>query len=124
MGGMFAAVADDVSTTYWNTAGLAQLDNIEINLLHVSYFGSTNYEFGGFALPLQPGSTLGLSGSFDFIPSFNSTNNPLAPLGSANDIAVALGYGQKFGDNFALGVGGKYISSNLVGSGASGGAAA
>ncbi len=122
MGGMFAAVADDVSTTYWNTAGLAQIENIEINLLHVSYFGATNYEFGGFALPLQPGSTLGLSGSFDFIPSFNSTNNPLAPLGSANDIAIALGYGQKFGDNFALGVGGKYISSNLVSSGASGGA--
>src|SRR5579872_1495406 len=64
MGGMFAAVADDVSTTYWNTAGLAQIENIEINLLHVSYFASTNYEFGGFALPLQPGSTLGLSGSF------------------------------------------------------------
>src|SRR6185295_5983839 len=53
MGGMFAGVADDVSTTYWNTAGLAQLGNIEVNLLHVSYFAGTNYEFAGFALPLQ-----------------------------------------------------------------------
>jgi outer membrane protein OmpA-like peptidoglycan-associated protein len=114
MGGMFTAVADDVSTMYWNTAGLAQLTNIEINLLHVSYFADTDYEFLGAALPLQPGSTLGLSASFDFVPSFNSTNNPSATPGSANDLAVALGYGQTFGDNFALGIGGKFISSNLV----------
>ncbi len=122
MGGMFAGVADDVSTTYWNTAGLAQLDKIELNLLHVAYFASTNYEFAGFALPLQPGSTLGLSTSFDFIPSFNSTNNPAAIPGSANDIAVALGYGQVFGDNIAIGIGGKFITSNLVTSAATGAA--
>jgi len=114
MGGMFTAVADDVSTMYWNTAGLAQLNNIELNLLHAVYFADTSYEFLGVALPLQPGSTLGLSASFDFVPSFNSTNNPSAVPGSANDLAIALGYGQTFGDNFALGIGGKFISSNLV----------
>jgi outer membrane protein OmpA-like peptidoglycan-associated protein len=114
MGGMFTAVADDVSTTYWNTAGLAQLNNIEINLLHVAYFSSIDYEFAGIALPLQPGSTLGLTASFDFVPSFNSTNNPDATPGSANDLAIALGYGQSFGDNFSLGIGGKFITSNLV----------
>ncbi|HJT25395.1 MAG TPA: PorV/PorQ family protein, partial [bacterium] len=114
MGGMFTAVADDVSTMYWNTAGLAQLNNIELNLLHVVYFADTNYEFLGAALPLQPGSTLGLSAAFDYVPSFNSTNNPSAIPGSANDLAVALGFGQTFGDNFALGIGGKFISSNLV----------
>src|SRR5580658_7091993 len=114
MGGMFTAVADDVSTTYWNTAGLAQLNNIEINLLHVAYFSSIDYEFAGIALPLQPGSTLGLTASFDFVPSFNSTNNPDATPGSASDLAIALGYGQSFGDNFSLGIGGKFITSNLV----------
>jgi outer membrane protein OmpA-like peptidoglycan-associated protein len=122
MGGMFAAVADDISTTYWNTAGLANLDTIELNLLHVSYFASTNYEFAGVALPLSPGSTLGLSASYDFIPSFNSTNDPMAIPGSANDFAIALGYGQTFGSNIAVGVGGKFISSNLINSSALGGA--
>jgi outer membrane protein OmpA-like peptidoglycan-associated protein len=114
MGGTFTAIADDVSTTYWNTAGLAQLQNIELNLLYVSYLSSINYDFAGFALPLQPGSTIGLSASFDYVPSFNSTNNPSATPGSANDLAIALGYGQAFGDNFALGIGGKFLSSTLV----------
>lgn len=114
MGDTFSAIADDISTTYWNTAGLAQLESFEVNLLHVSYFESTNYEFAGIAIPIKPGSTLGLTSSFDFIPSFNSTNNPSATPGSANDLAIELGFGQTFGDNFALGIGGKYISSNLV----------
>src|SRR5260370_55828 len=67
MGGMFTAVADDVSTTYWNIAGLGLLKNIEINLSEVSYFESINYNFAGLAFPLQPGSVIGLSTSFDFV---------------------------------------------------------
>ena len=122
MGGMFTAVADDVSTTYWNTAGLAHLDKIELNFLHVSYFAGTNFEFAGFALPLAPGSTLGLSASFDFIPSFNSTNNPSAVPGTGNDLSLALGYGQNFGENLSLGIGGKFISSSLISSTATGAA--
>jgi outer membrane protein OmpA-like peptidoglycan-associated protein len=50
----------------------------------------------------------------DFIPSFNSTNNPLATPGSANDFAIVVGYGQTFGDNLAIGIGGKFISSSLI----------
>ena len=122
MGGMFTGVADDISTTYWNTAGLSQLKNIELNLLHVSYFAGTNYEFGGFGLPIGQGGALGLSASLDFVPSFNSTNNPAATPGSANDLALAVGYGQTFGENFSLGIGGKYISSSLVNYSASGAA--
>ncbi|HUO56818.1 MAG TPA: PorV/PorQ family protein [bacterium] len=122
MGGMFTGVADDITTTYWNTAGLAQLGHPEFNLLHVSYFAGTNYEFGGFGLPLATGSVVGLSAAMDFVPSFNSTNNPAAIPGSASDLALSLGYGQTFGDNFALGIGGKYISSNLLTYSASGAA--
>ena len=74
MGGMFTGVADDISALYWNTAGLAQLENIEINLLHVGYIADTNYEFVGLGLPLQGGGTLGFSAALDYVPSFNSTN--------------------------------------------------
>jgi outer membrane protein OmpA-like peptidoglycan-associated protein len=120
MGGMFTAVADDVSTTYWNMAGLGQIQNIEINLLHIAYFADTNYEFGGLAVPIRPGSVLGLGAYMDFIPAFNSTGNPSATVGSANDVAIAIGFAQKFGDYFTVGLGGKIISSNLATSSALG----
>jgi outer membrane protein OmpA-like peptidoglycan-associated protein len=120
MGGMFTGVADDITTTYWNTAGLSQIDHIQVNLLHLSYFADTFYEFAGVSLPLGPGSTLGLSASFDFVPSFNSTNDPLAIPGSASDLAVAAGYGQVLGEILSIGVGGKFISSQLMSSSALG----
>jgi len=122
MGGMFTGVADDITTTYWNTAGLSQLDHVQVNLLHLSYFADTFYEFAGLSLPLAPGSTLGVSASYDFVPSFNSTTDPLATPGSASDLAVALGFGQVLGDILAVGVGGKIISSTLMDSSALGAA--
>jgi outer membrane protein OmpA-like peptidoglycan-associated protein len=122
MGGMFTAVADDISTTYWNTAGLALLKNIEVNASEVSYFANLNFNFVGLALPLSPGSVIGLNGAFDFVPSFNSTNNPLATPGSENDFTIDLGFGQTFGQNLALGIGARFISTTLLSYSATGGA--
>lgn len=114
MGGAFTAVADDATAPYWNTAGLAQLEHFQINGQHISYLAGTNYEFLAGAIPLKIGSTLGLSASYDYVPSFNSTNNPSAVPGTASDLAVELGYGQSFGPNVSFGIGAKYINSNLL----------
>src|SRR5277367_6256666 len=51
MGGAFTAVADDTTAPYWNSAGLAQIQGGEIDLLHVSYLESIDYEFIGGAIP-------------------------------------------------------------------------
>lgn len=115
MGETFVAFADDVSTTHWNTAGLSRLTRYEIQFLHVSFFQSLNYEFLGVGLPIRPGSVVGLSAALDFVPSFNSTNDPLALPGEASDLAIALGFGQRFGEHLAFGVGGKFLQSKLAG---------
>lgn len=114
MGGAFTAVADDATAPYWNTAGLAQLEHLQINGQHISYLAGTDYEFLAGAIPFRPGSTLGLSASYDYVPAFNSTNNPSAVPGSASDLALVLGFGQSFGPNVAFGIGAKYINSNLL----------
>jgi hypothetical protein len=122
MGGMFTAVADDVSTAYWNTAGLSSLQYIELSASEVSYFANLNYNFVGLAIPLSPGSVIGFNGAFDSVPSFNSTNNPAATPGSENDFALDLGYGQTFGKNLSVGIGAKFISTTLLSYTATGGA--
>lgn len=38
MGGTFVAVADDISATYWNPAGLTQLKTMEISLMRLQPF--------------------------------------------------------------------------------------
>lgn len=120
MGETFTAIADDASAANWNTAGLSRLERFEVQFLHVSFFQSLNYEYLAAALPLRSGTVLGLSGALDFVPSFNSTNNPLAAVGEASDLAVALGLAQRFSETFSLGIGGKFLRSRLAGASATG----
>ncbi|MGB7061531.1 MAG: PorV/PorQ family protein [Candidatus Zixiibacteriota bacterium] len=54
MGGAFVGVADDVTASFWNPAGLAQLNRKELSFMHAETFGSLlNQDFVAFALPLM-----------------------------------------------------------------------
>jgi len=51
MGKAFYAVSDDASATYWNPAGLTQLDRKEVMALHVNLFADTSYDFLSYVHP-------------------------------------------------------------------------
>src|SRR5512133_3095859 len=45
MGSAFFSISDDASATYWNPAGLTQMDRKEVMALHVNLFAETSYDF-------------------------------------------------------------------------------
>jgi len=53
MGGAFVAVADDANTTYWNPAGLAQIEEREITAMHNEWLEGIRYEFLGYVQPIK-----------------------------------------------------------------------
>jgi len=54
MGGTFAAVAADVSTVYWNPAGISGMQKRQILAMHSERFGDlVNYNFASYAQPTQ-----------------------------------------------------------------------
>lgn len=54
--------ADNVYATYWNPAGLVQLEYEHAGLMHASYFANiAQYDYATFAMPLTYKSTLGFS---------------------------------------------------------------
>lgn len=54
MGGAFTAVADDPSTTFWNPAGLASLQDKEILLMHSERFGDLiDRDFVAYTQPVS-----------------------------------------------------------------------
>ncbi|WKN32729.1 PorV/PorQ family protein [Porifericola rhodea] len=57
------AVADDVTSGFWNPASLTDLSHdYEVSLMHAEYFaGIANYDYGSFATPLDSLSTLAIS---------------------------------------------------------------
>ena len=54
MGGAFVGVADDVTACFWNPAGLSQLNQRELSLMHAETFGSLlNQDFVAVGFPLR-----------------------------------------------------------------------
>lgn len=56
------ATSNDVNATYWNPAGLVNVEDYQGSLMHASYFaGIANYNYAAFAMPLDGESALGFS---------------------------------------------------------------
>lgn len=62
MGGAFVAVANDITSSYYNPAGLANLNYPQLALMHSEQFGNlVNYDYGAVAIPFQDDMSFGLS---------------------------------------------------------------
>ncbi|WP_075340890.1 putative type IX sorting system protein PorV2 [Tenacibaculum agarivorans] len=56
------ATSNDVNASYWNPAGLVAVKDYQGTLMHASYFaGIATYNYGGFAMPIDDDSAVGLS---------------------------------------------------------------
>lgn len=52
----------DVNSGYWNPAGLVNLEDNQLALMHASYFANiANYNYAAFAMPLDQQSAVGIS---------------------------------------------------------------
>lgn len=62
MSNAVVASSSDVNSGYWNPAGLVNLKDKQISLMHASYFANiANYDYAAFAMPLDDRSAVGLS---------------------------------------------------------------
>ena len=53
MGNVQSAFSNDVTAAYWNPAGLQQLNNTQVGLMHAEWFaGIAKYDYVGIALPI------------------------------------------------------------------------
>ncbi len=119
------ASTKNVNATYWNPAGLTNIKNKQIALLHSSYFGNiANYDFAAFAQPLDTQSALGISvvrfGVDDILDTRTLLNsqgdrsNPRPfrdlPRFSTADYAFTVSYARKLSEkNFSYGVNAKVV---------------
>jgi hypothetical protein len=133
MGGAMTGLADDVTTMFYNPAGLASQNPIQFGLQHVILFDQTSFDFLGFAMPVENFGNIGVgavmlnSGGFDvrdesYNPSSafaNSMSKAGVYLSYARDVIVGLSAGVNVkvcnenifghtGTGFGLDVGGLY----------------
>ncbi|MFQ6002820.1 MAG: hypothetical protein ACE5KJ_03655, partial [Candidatus Zixiibacteriota bacterium] len=116
MGGAFGGVADDATAIYWNPGGLGYADRWNITMAgnrwlfdtwHGSFFAARHFCFLG-----QQRTALGLGAIALGMPDWNSTDNPNARKGKANDLALIGSVAQRIDwltRHLSLGFSGKYI---------------
>jgi hypothetical protein len=63
MSGAVISTTNDITSGYWNPAGLANLDSkAQIGLMHAEYFaGIAKYDFGSFSTRIDSNSSVGFS---------------------------------------------------------------
>lgn len=62
MSNAVTAHTSDVNSGYWNPAGLLNLEDNQLALMHSSYFANiANYDYAAFAMPLDDRSAVGVS---------------------------------------------------------------
>ncbi len=118
MGGAYVALADDISSIYWNPAGLARLEGQgAINFVYSNWLADTKFNFAASALKAGDFGTIGVSITALTMPDME-VRNEFEPEGtgeyfSAMDMALGISYARKLTDRFSMGFNAKYILEKI-----------
>ena len=121
MANAVVASTNDVNASYWNPAGLVNLESSELSLMHASYFANiANYDYAGFAMPLDNQSAVALSmirfgvddilNTTQLIDSQGQINYDRISLFSTADYAFTVSYAKRLPlDGLNIGINAKVI---------------
>ncbi len=126
MGRAFMAVSDDASATYWNPAGLVQLQRKELMGLQAALFEQTVYTFLSYAHPTAKAGVWGFnmtklsSGGFEKIkvtmnPSNSSEVASIEKVGEyvVSQQAMTFAYGKQVTERVSMGLSLKRITNTV-----------
>ena len=129
MGSAHAAITNDVTAAYWNPAGLASVEKIDIAYMHSERFaGIVSYDYGAIAYPLKDSdATIALSIFRQGVDNIANTLNawdrernlPRENVQdhieefSVADMAFMLSYATRANERLSWGVNAKIINHRL-----------
>lgn len=117
MGGAYSGLSNDITSIYWNSAGIADVDGISANFSYTQWFAGLSHNFIAASMPVGEQYRAAIS-----ITSFTSGDIDVTTLQnpdgtgtkySLSDIAIGLTFGGKLTDQFSFGVTGKYVQQSF-----------
>jgi len=117
MGESFVAVANDPSAIYWNPAGLASLQQREVEESHAEWPASIHYDHLTMVLPSRRlGGSIGLQ--FGVLGTTIDETTELAPFGTGRqfdytDMVFGASYARRWTDKLLVGFGSKFLREDL-----------
>ncbi len=117
MGEAYVAVADDLSASYWNPAGLASINKNQVMFMQQPWIVGINTNFVSVAVPIPNVGTIALSSTNVDYGSMEVTTleyqDGTGEKYSASDYAIGLSYARNLVPWFSFGATGKYISTQI-----------
>ena len=117
MGDAFTAIADDVTTIFYNPAGLTNLNNFVFNFNHTDWIVNSSIISGAIATPFGRNGALGLSivkfDTEDFEETTVADPEGTGRMINAGDLALAIAYAIQLTDNLSFGFKGQYLEENI-----------
>jgi hypothetical protein len=101
----YTAAADDAFALYWNPAGIAGVDGVDLGLMHAEWFQDVRLEYLGVVMGRHR-DAFGLSFAFNTTGEIERRDGPSAePLGTfdAHDLAWGFSYARRIGERWRVG---------------------
>ncbi|MFC1521731.1 PorV/PorQ family protein [Elusimicrobiota bacterium] len=122
MGSAFTALSNDISALHFNPAGLNSLAGKEVGLMHAQLYLDTNFDFIGYAHPINRNNTLGfgaVSLSQGTIEGRGDNRERVSGF-TASDYAFTMSYSRSMADALSAGASFKIIKSQIANATANG----
>lgn len=116
MGEAYTAVTDDISSVYWNPAGLAPAYQNQVFFSHTNWPADIMQEFAAASLT-NGVSTVAVYGSMLHMDKMDVTDEDTFDITGEkftnSSMAMGINYAQQFTNKFSAGLGVKYLRENL-----------
>ena len=117
MGNANVAICSDLTSSYWNPAGLARMENIQVYFENNEWLAGTDYNFGavGFSVPMVGVFSLSLTMLSTPDDMVRTVENPkgTGEKFNAQDLAIGLTVARSLTDRLALGATVKTIRQRI-----------
>lgn len=117
LGGSSVAGVDDISSLYWNPAGLSKIETQSFYATYTKLYAGIQHGFVGFGTQIGPSDYLGVSANYLNSGKMEVTT-PKYPEGTGefftvSDLALGLTYTRVLTDRLSIGVTGKFIQETI-----------
>lgn len=117
MGSAFVGVANDVSSIFWNPAGLTKMEGTNVMFDHTMWIADIKYNFVAASYNLGDVGTIGVSYVGSNIGEMKVTTveypGGTGETFTANDVAISLAYAIQLTENFSIGFSPKFIYQSI-----------
>lgn len=117
MGSAFSGASNDVSSIYWNPAGLTKADGFQMMFDHTSWIADIKYNFLAASYNLGDMGTIGFSFLSSNVGEMKVTTidypGGTGETFTASDVAISLAYAIRLTDKFSIGFNPKFIYQSI-----------